>query len=286
MNEGKTNINWYPGHMAKTKRLIKENINLIDIVYEVIDARIPLSSKIKDIDSIIKNKPRIIIMTKYDMCDKEETHKFIDYYKKQGYIVITLDLLVDKVEVIIKETKNMLKAFDESRSEKGLKSRRYRALIIGIPNAGKSTLVNRLVNKKATKVGNMPGITKNLSWIRISDDVEILDTPGILWPKLDNDEVAYNLAAVSSIKEDTLRLDKVAIHILNKLYNYYPDKLYERYGVNNIDDIIKALDIIGTKRGCLLKKGEIDYEKVYNVVIRDVKEGLIKNITFDRMGAK
>ncbi len=279
-------VNWYPGHMAKTKRLIKENINLIDIVYEVIDARIPLSSKIKDIDNVIKDKPRIIIMTKYDMCDKEETHKFIDYYKKKGYIVITLDLLCDKVDIVIKETKNMLKKLDASRIEKGLKTRRYRALIMGIPNAGKSTLVNRLVNKRATKVGNMPGITKNLSWIRISDDVEILDTPGILWPKLDNEEIAYNLAAVSSIKENNLRMDKVAIHILSKLYNYYPDKLYDRYGVNSIDDIVETLDVIGIKRGCLLRKGEIDYEKVYNLVIRDIREGLIKNITFDRMDVK
>lgn len=279
-------INWYPGHMAKTKRLIKENINLIDIVYEIVDARIPFSSKIKDVDSIIKNKPRIIIMTKYDMCDKEETHKFIDYYKSLGYKVIILNLLKDKVDIIIKETKNMMKGLDSLRESKGMISRRYRALIIGIPNVGKSTLVNRLVNKKATRVGNMPGITKNLSWIRISDDVEILDTPGILWPKLDNEEIAYNLAAVSSIKENNLRMDKVAIHILNKLYNYYPDKLYDRYGVNSINDIVETLDVIGTKRGCLLRKGEIDYEKVYNLVIRDIREGLIKNITFDRMDVK
>lgn len=282
----KTNINWYPGHMAKAKRLIKENINLIDIVYEVIDARIPLSSKIKDIDNLIKNKPRIIIMTKYDMCDKEETSKFIDYYKKMGYVVITMDLLKDKVDIIIKETKNIMSDFDDFRIEKGLKTRRYRALIIGIPNVGKSTLVNRLSNKRATKVGNMPGITKNLSWIRISDDIEMLDTPGILWPKLDNEDVAYNLAAVSSIKEETLRLDKVAIHILNKLYKYYPDKLYERYGVKNIDDIVETLDIIGKRRSCLLKGGEIDYNKVYNFIMKDIREGLIKNITFDRMDVK
>ena len=279
-------INWYPGHMAKTKRLIKENINLIDIVYEIVDARIPFSSKIKDVDSIIKNKPRILIMTKYDLCDKDVTCKYIDYYKSLGYKVIILNLLKDKVDIIIKETKNMMKGLDSLRESKGMISRRYRALIIGIPNVGKSTLVNRLVNKKATKVGNMPGITKNLSWIRINEDVEILDTPGILWPKLDDEEVAYNLAAISSIKEEILPLNKVAIHILNKLSDLYPNKLYERYGINKVEDEVDALDAIGKKRGCLFKKGEIDYEKVYNLVIRDVREGLIKNITFDRMGVK
>lgn len=279
-------INWYPGHMAKTKRLIKENINLIDIVYEIVDARIPFSSKIKDVDSIIKNKPRILIMTKYDLCDKDVTYKYIDYYKSLGYKVIILNLLKDKVDIIIKETKNMMKGLDSLRESKGMTSRRYRALIIGIPNVGKSTLVNRLVNKKATRVGNMPGITKNLSWIRINEDVEILDTPGILWPKLDDEEVAYNLAAISSIKEDILPLNKVAIHILKKLSDLYPNKLYERYGINKVEDDVDALDAIGKKRGCLYKKGEIDYEKVYNLVIRDVREGLIKNITFDRMGVK
>lgn len=281
----KSNINWYPGHMAKTKRLIGENINLIDIVYEVIDARIPYSSKIKDIDLMLKDKPKILVVTKIDLCDMVETNKFLDKYKNEGYIVIPVDLVSGKnVNLIIEKTKEILKPLDEKRIEKGLKKRSYRALIVGIPNVGKSTLINRLVGKKATNVGNKPGVTKNLNWIRINSDIELLDTPGILWPKLDNNEVALNLASMSAIKEEILKLSDISIHILNKLNDYYKDKLKERYKIDSInkEDYIETLDIIGKKRGCLLKGGIVDYDKVYSLIIRDIKESNIKGITFDR----
>ncbi|MBQ1813038.1 MAG: ribosome biogenesis GTPase YlqF [Bacilli bacterium] len=285
MNENKTNINWYPGHMAKTKRLISENINLIDIVYEVIDARIPYSSKIKDIDDMLKNKPRILIVTKMDLCDIEETNKFLNKYKEDGYHVIPVDLVSGKnVNMIIDKTKEILKPLDEKRKEKGLKKRSYRALIVGIPNVGKSTLINRLVGKKATNVGNMPGVTKNLSWIRINNDIELLDSPGILWPKLDSEEVALNLAAMSAIKEEILELSDISIHILNKLDNYYNNKLKERYGIDKVnrEDYLETLDSIGKRRGCLLRGGVVDYDKVYSLIIRDIKDSNIKGITFDR----
>ena len=285
MNENKTNINWYPGHMAKTKRLISENINLIDIVYEVIDARIPYSSKIKDIDELLKDKPKILVVTKMDLCDMEETNKFLDEYKKEGYIVIPVDLISGKnVNEIINKTKEILKPLDERRKEKGLKLRSHRALIVGIPNVGKSTLINRLVGKKATNVGNMPGVTKNLSWIRINKDIELLDSPGILWPKFDNEEIALNLASTSAIKEEILNAKDISIHILNKLDAYYGSKLKERYGIDKVnkDDYIETFDAIGKKRGCLLKGGLIDYDKVYSLVIKDIKDSNIKGITFDR----
>lgn len=281
----KTSINWYPGHMSKTKRLISENIDLIDIVYEVIDARIPNSSKIKDIDNLLKNKPRILIVTKMDLCDEVETNKFLDKYKNEGYTVIPVDLVSGKnVNEIIKKTKEVLKPFDEKRIAKGLKKRNYRALIVGIPNVGKSTLINRLVGKKATQVGNKPGVTKNLSWIRINSDIDLLDTPGILWPRLDNEEVALNLASMSAIKEEILSLSDISIHILNKLNDYYKDKLKERYNLDNVnkDDYIETLEVIGKKRGCLLKGGIVDYDKVYTVIVRDIKDANIKGITFDR----
>jgi ribosome biogenesis GTPase A len=280
-----TSINWYPGHMAKTKRLIKENINLIDIIYEVIDSRIPYSSKIKDIDESIGNKPKILIMTKYDLCDLEETNKFIKDYENKGYNVIPVDLVNNKnIDKIIIKTKEILKPLDDKRKEKGLKKRSHRALIIGIPNVGKSTLINRLVGKKAAKTGNMPGITKNLNWIRINNDLELLDSPGILWPKLDNEEIALNLCAMSAIKEEILNLSDISIHILKKLDTYYKDKLIERYKINkvNYNDIVLTLDEIGKNRGCITKGNQIDYDKVYSIILKDIKEEKIKGITFDR----
>ena len=286
MNENKVNINWYPGHMAKTKRLVKENLDLIDIVYEVIDSRMPYSSKIKDIDEIIKNKPRVLIMTKYDLCDKKETDKWIKYYQEKGYSVVTLDLEHSvNLKPLFKATEDLMKPINEKRIAKGMKEKNARVLIIGIPNVGKSTLLNRLVGKKAVEVGNKPGVTKNLSWIRINEKLELLDTPGILWPKLEEGSVAFNLASLTAIREEILPMYDVCEYILNTMYKYYPNQLEERYGLTEIDDdIINTMDIIGKKRGCLIKGGEIDYDKVINIILNDIKSGTIKNITFDRYG--
>ncbi|MBR1717855.1 MAG: ribosome biogenesis GTPase YlqF, partial [Bacilli bacterium] len=187
MNENKTNINWYPGHMAKTKRLISEKLNQIDVVYELVDARIPYSSKIIDIDNYTKNKPKLLIMTKYDLCDKEETKKWVKYYEDLGYKVICIDPDTNP-SIIVNATKELMKEKNAKKLEKGLKETKTRVLVVGIPNAGKSTLINKLSNKKAVKTGNKPGVTKNLDWIRINEDLELLDTPGILWPKFENEE--------------------------------------------------------------------------------------------------
>ena len=284
MNENKTNINWYPGHMAKTKREIKEKLPLIDVVYEVVDARMPISSKVIDIDDIIKNKPRILIMTKYDMCDKSQTDKIIKYYKEKGYNVVPVDLIKNtNVNLIIKETSKVSDIINVERKKKGLKPKQsVRALVIGAPNVGKST--NRLVGKKKTVTGNKPGVTKQLSWIRVGSNIELLDTPGILWPKLENQEHAYNLAALSSVKEEVVDLQDLSIYILHKLNELYPNYLEKRYGITTVsDDIIATLEEIGNRRGAKISGGEIDYDKVYSIIIRDLKEGLIGPITLDRL---
>lgn len=284
MNENKVNINWYPGHMAKTKRLINENIDAIDIVYEVVDARIPYSTRVRNLDIKVTNKPRILVFTKMDLCDKVETSKWIKYYESNGEEVVCLDLEHNpNLKPLFSKTKELMSETNAKRAMKGMNEKRARVLIIGVPNAGKSTLINRLVGKKAVNVGNKPGVTKNLNWIRINEDVELLDTPGILWPKLEEETVAFNLACFTAIREEILPIYEVIEYFLRALQKYYPEKLESRYGIKEIDeDIVNTLDIIGKKRGCLIKGGEIDYDKVIQVIMSDIKDGLIKNITFDR----
>ena len=278
-------IQWYPGHMAKTRREISEKLNLIDIIYEVIDARMPRSSKIVDIDDLIKNKPRLLIMTKYDLCDKNETNKFIKYYEELGYQVIPVDLMTGtNVSKIIDASEVVLKEENEKRKSKGLKPRNIRALILGIPNAGKSTLINRLVGKKSAGVGNKPGFTKSLSWIRIHKNIDLLDTPGILWPKIEDQEAAHILASFSSIKEEILNEDQIASFILRKLYELYPKSLEERYGISELDeDLIDAYDMIASRRGVLTKGGVADYERVSRIILQDFKNGYFGPVTFDRL---
>ena len=279
-----SNINWFPGHMVKTKREISEKLNLIDIVYEVIDARMPLSSKIVDIDDLIKDKPRILVVTKYDLCDKEETNKILDWYKNQGFFVVSLDLMNGNCNELINKTKEIMNEVNSSRISKGMKERAARVLIVGAPNVGKSTLINRLVGRKTVGVGNTPGFTKSLSWIRINKDIELLDSPGILWPKMEDQERAHILAALSSIKEEILNIDQIACFILKKLFELYPDKLNERYGITELDvDYIEAYEMIGKRRGALSRGGIVDYEKVSNIIVRDLKNGYFGNITLDRL---
>ena len=284
--DNKTNINWYPGHMAKTKRLISEKYDLIDIIYEVIDARIPASSKIKDIDEMIMNKPRILIMTKSDLADPQETKKWISYYEEQGYHVLALDLTNNTLpEKLINLTHDIMSETQNRREEKGLKEKEIRALVVGIPNVGKSTLINRLAGHKAAVTGNNPGVTKQLSWLKTSSNILLLDSPGILWPKLDNEEQALNLASMSAIPRDILPIDRVAIHILNKLNDYYPNKLKERYNIDTVnnDDLSETYDLIGKRIGAIISGAEIDYDRVSNTILEDVKSERIKGITFDRI---
>ena len=282
----KVGINWYPGHMAKTKREIKEKIDLIDIVFEVVDARIPYSSKNKEIEEMTKGKPRVIVMTKIDLCDNDKTNKWIKYYEDKDYIVVPMDLINNpNTKIIFDKIKPLIDDINKKRISKGLKPRRARILVMGVPNTGKSTLINRLVDKKSTNVGNRPGVTKSLEWIRINDKVELLDTPGILWPKLDDEVVAHNLASMTAIKEEVLDSEDLAIYIINKMLSDYPDNLKNRYNITNTEDIVDILDQIGNKVGAIKNK-ETDYDRVYKKVIKDLQEGYLGKITFDNIKEK
>ena len=280
----KTSINWYPGHMAKAKRLMIKEYKHIDIVYELVDSRIPKSSKIANIYDIIGNKPKILIMTKKDLADEEMANRWVKYYENLGTKVLLVDLNRDEdILKIVNTTHDLAKSLQEKREEKGLMKKDVRVLVVGIPNVGKSTLINKMVGKKVALVGNRPGITKGLVWLNTKHNITLLDTPGILWPKLEQQEVALNLASFSAIKTEILDENEVAVHILKKLNKYYPEKLKERYNINPNPielDIEDAYNIIAKSVGAV-RAGEIDYERVSNKIINDIKGEYIKGIVFD-----
>ena len=279
-NLQKTNINWYPGHMAKTKRLINENINNIDVVYELVDARIPYSSKIKDMDDVLKNKRKLLIMTKKDLCDIGVTNKWVKYYEDLGYKVLLVDLNnQSSIKEIVNSTNMLVKDMQEKRLAKGLHEKELRILVVGIPNVGKSTLINKMCNKKVVTAENRPGVTKSLTYIKTKYGITLLDTPGILWPKLDNEEIALNIAATGGIKSDILNMDQICIHILNFLFDNYNSLVKELYNIED-NDIMEMYETIGKKIGAI-KNNEVDYDKISKKVYNDVVSEKIKGVTFD-----
>lgn len=280
-----TGINWYPGHMAKTKRQIKERIDLVDVVVHVVDARIPKSSFINDINEFTKNKEKILVFSKYDLCDKEETLKWKNFYEKKGYTVILSELNDKNVKnKIVDAVNSLMSNVNLKRKEKGLLPKKAKVMVVGVSNVGKSTLINNLVNKKVQTVGNMPGVTKNINMVKINDKIDLIDTPGVLWPKFDSELAAFNLASMTIIKEEVLPLDEVCVYILNTLNLYYKDILKNVFGIDyfNEEEIYELYENIGKYKNYPKVGGEPDFDRINLFIINSIKNGTLKGITFDR----
>lgn len=277
------NINWYPGHMKKTKESIKKNLSLVDIVYEVIDARIPFSSQNPDIDGILGKKHRLIILNKSDLANKEANKKWQDYFKNKGISSVIVNSAKNKgLEKIIDLSYMLTEEKIKRLAKKGIKNRPIRAMIVGVPNVGKSTLINSLSKRKGTKVGNKPGVTRANQWIKIKGDLELLDTPGILWPKFEDKEVGLNLAFTGAIKDELLDVENLAIKLVERLNSISKSFIEERYNI--LVGHKAPYDImleIGKRRGCFIKGGEINFTKTSYIVLDEFRKGLIGKITLE-----
>lgn len=280
MNENKISFNWYPGHMEKTKRKIKEIEGLIDIVLELADARIPMTSRLNR--DFLKNKDSILILTKYDLCDKEKTDKLIEELKKTYKDVICTYIGDKTIKSKIKNiAEKILKEKIEKRENKGLIKRKIRAIVVGIPNVGKSTLINTLCGKTVAKAENRPGVTRSLEWLKISPDFEFIDSPGILGKKFSSQEEAFRLASLSSVNEAILNYQDLAIFIYQELRDKYPSRFLEFYKIDSFTDFLTDIEKIAKRKGCLLKGGVVDIDKAYLLLYQDFKNNKFGKITLD-----
>ena len=298
MNENKTNINWYPGHMAKTKKQIIEDLKLIDVVIELLDARIPVSSQNPDMKEIVKDKKKIVLFNKCDLADESETKKWVEKYKKESTIAIAVDANSGKGinEVTRQITKIMQEELDKNAAI-GRTGRKIRAMVLGIPNVGKSSFINRISKKTSAIVGNKPGVTRQKQWIRVDDKIELLDTPGVLWPKFESNEVALNLAFTGTIKDDILDKIDIAYYLLKYLLENYKENVIERYKLDKdeIDEILQNDDnpenenimqvfyLIGKKRGAIVSGGNVDEQKVANIILDDFRTTRLGKITIEKV---
>lgn len=276
------NFQWYPGHMTKAKRQMQEDIKLIDLVIELVDARVPLASRNPDIDELGKNKYRLILMNKADLADKEKTKQWSSYFKKMGFFVVSLDARTKNsmksiTDIVMEACKEKI----ERDRKRGIKNHPVRAMVVGIPNVGKSTFINSYAGKACAKTGNKPGVTKGKQWIRFSKSVELLDTPGILWPKFEDQSVGLKLALIGSIKDEILNVDELAVELIKFLISSYPGLLSERYDVNESGDITDIIIEIAKNRKCVSKGAEVDYSKAAALVIDDFRSGKLGKITLE-----
>lgn len=276
------NVQWYPGHMTKAKRQMQEDIKLIDLIIELVDARVPLSSRNPDIDELGKNKARLILLNKADLADESQNEAWKKHFQEKGIFVVKVD---SRSGAGMKAIQNTIQEACREKTERdrkrGIKNRPIRAMVVGIPNVGKSTFINTFAGKACAKTGNRPGVTKGKQWIKLNKDVELLDTPGILWPKFEDQEVGMRLAYVGSIKDDILNMEELSLDLIGYLRQNYPGFLEKRYGISEEGKAVEVLEAIARARGCLKKGEELDYAKASGILFDDFRSGKIGRITLE-----
>lgn len=292
------NINWFPGHMAKTRKQITDDLKLVDVVIEILDARIPISSQNPEIKQITQNKKKVLVLNKCDLSDENDNKKWMEYFIKQGNKVVLVDSNTGKgINEVIKQIQSIMEEELKRFAKKGRVGRKTRVMIVGIPNVGKSSFINRIAKKNSAEVGNRPGVTKQKQWIRINEKTELMDTPGVLWPKFESEEVALNLAFTGTIKDDILETTEVAYYLTKFLLENYKRNLIERYSLNEqmIDDILaqqeqeenqniyEIMQLIGKKRGAIISGGNIDDEKTSKIILDDFRSGKLGKITLEKI---
>ena len=284
-NVSKTSINWFPGHMNKARRLMEDSLKLVDMVIEIRDCRIPYSSANPLLDQLINNKPRLIVLSKKDKADDMDTIKWINNLKDDHTSCVAINSLNDNVKaILIKECRNIMAAKIARMKAKGMKPRAIRAMVVGIPNVGKSTLINAVAKKRIAKVANKPGVTQSLQWMRLDKDLELLDTPGVLWPKFNDEKVALNLALCKAIKDEVLNIEQIAVYAMKKMIAYYPERLIDRYNIVISDDIYDMFRQIGENQKLIMAKNEVDYERVYAFFVQEVREDKLGGLTWEKVG--
>ena len=274
---------WFPGHMTKAMRQMKEDIKLIDLIIELLDARIPLSSRNPEIDNLGQNKARLVLLNKADLADEKQNNKWIEYFKKKGIVALKIN---SKNKQGIKEINNAVniacKEKIERNLKRGIKNRPIRAMVVGIPNVGKSTFINAYAGKNCAKTGNKPGVTKGKQWIRLNKNLELLDTPGVLWPKFDDQKIGMHLAFIGSMNDNILDVSELAFQLIKLLENLYPNAIKDRYSIEGDDNILQIMYQIAEVRGCKLKGNQPDLDKTSKIVLDDFRSVKLGRITLDR----